>query len=543
MKKIALSSVLFFFIITTIAQPGINWKKCYGGKWTEYIYDMKRTEDKGLIIIGTTSGGADADVTNYIGSEDIWVVKLDSAGNIQWQQSYGDSSNDDPVAIQIAPDGRGYTFMATTGSSHGQITYNHGGWDVWVVAIDYTGNIIWQKTYGGSAGEMAEYMSPTKDSGYIFIATTNSSDGDITNVKGGPDIWVVKINKYGTIQWQKNYGGTGIDNGAYIEQTTDGGYIATGLSGSTNGDLTNNYGGNDIWAFKLNAIGTIVWQKNYGGSSAEGGEIVHQTSDGGYILYGHSYSNDYDAVGLHPSSFTPPQTASDALVLKLDANGSVIWKKMLGGSYNDQISDIIQLKNGGYVFEGTTNSNDGDVSGYHPSSASPPPVQPTYDIWLAALSSTGNLDWQKCIGSSETDFGACIVADNDSNFTIGGSVRANDCDLVNSGFHAFSGNTGNPDIMLMKLGLTTGITKVIGNKNIKVFPNPVSNSLNIELPAGYENAEISLSNILGQAVEGYTMTPARGLMRTIVLDNIPQGHLLLQVINKEEHSIYKIIKQ
>jgi hypothetical protein len=170
------------------------------------------------------------------------------------------------------------------------------------------GNIVWQKCLGGSSSESTLWqkglvIQQTADGGYVINCLTYSNDGDVSGNHGGRDIWVVKLNDLGNIEWQKCLGGSGEETTTSIEQTSDGGYIIDGTTTTNDGDVSGYHGDTDIWVVKLNDSGNIEWQKCLGGSDYElhpyGAPSVQQTTDGGYILIGNTSSNDGDVSGNH----------------------------------------------------------------------------------------------------------------------------------------------------------------------------------------------------------------------------------------------------
>jgi hypothetical protein len=238
-------------------------------------------------------------------------------------------------------------------------------------------SINWQKCLGGSIDrEGGLSIQQTADGGYILSGRTESNNGDVSGNQGNSDAWVVKLTSLGVIQWQKCLGGSGPDEGFSIQQTIDGGYILAGRTESSDGDVSGNYGGSDAWVIKLSNLGAILWQKCLGGSLYDIGSSIQQTTDGGYILAGHTYSSDGDVSGNHGDS--------DAWVIKLSNLGSIQWQKCLGGSLNDTGSSIQQTTDGGYILAGQTRSNNGDVSGN----------QGSADAWVVKLSSNLGIEEQ-----------------------------------------------------------------------------------------------------------------------------------------------------
>lgn len=172
--------------------------------------------------------------------------------------------------------------------------------DYWVAKLDDSGELQWQKALGGSGDEIARSIQQTSDGGYVVAGYSNSTDGDVTENHGGEnDCWVVKLGINGELQWQKALGGSGNDIAQAIEQTNDGGYVISGGSDSEDGDVTGAHGGYDCWVVKLDGSGELQWQKAMGGSGADAGSSIKQTSDEGFVVAGYSNSMDGDVSGIH----------------------------------------------------------------------------------------------------------------------------------------------------------------------------------------------------------------------------------------------------
>jgi len=153
--------------------------------------------------------------------------------------------------------------------------------------------IEWQQCLGGSGFEDTFSAAQTADGGYIIAGSTDSNNGQVTDFHGGAsDFWVVKLDGGGNLQWQKALGGSATDNVGEIQQTTDGGYTVAGTTSSNNGDVSGNHGSFDYWVVKLDPLGTIQWQRTYGGGSSDACWDVQQTTDGGYVLAGNASSTD-----------------------------------------------------------------------------------------------------------------------------------------------------------------------------------------------------------------------------------------------------------
>ena len=232
----------------------IQWQKALGGTFGESTFgseSIQQTSDGGYITSGF-SASYNGDVTNHIGALDYWVVKLTNTGTIEWEKSLGGTASEMAYSINQTSDG-GYIVGGTTQSNDGDVTVNHGGNgnDSWIVKLSGTGTIQWEKTLGGTDDDYIRSIKQTSDGNYIAGGYTRSNDGDVSGNHGDWDLWIVKLSATGTILWQKVLGGTGPDGALSIQQTSDGGYIAAGSSSWNNGDVTENQGSGDYWVVKL----------------------------------------------------------------------------------------------------------------------------------------------------------------------------------------------------------------------------------------------------------------------------------------------------
>jgi hypothetical protein len=204
------------------------------------------------------------------------------------------------------------------------------------------------------------------------------------------------------IEWQKCLGGSGTDQVNSFQKASDEGYIVAGFSNSVDGNITVNIGGGDYWIVKLDKDGNIHWQKNFGGTNVDYAKSIRQTFDDGYIIAGDSHSNDGNVSGNHG--------LSDYWVLKIDSIGLIQWQKSLGGTDYDNVKDITQTSDGGYVIAGYTASDNGDVSGNHGGK----------DFWIVKLDNSGNIQWQKCLGGSSGDYALSVQQTSDGGYVIAG---------------------------------------------------------------------------------------------------------------------------
>jgi hypothetical protein len=473
-------TVLAFISTVLIGQaqvaPNIEWQRSLGGSNLDAASSIQRTSDGGYILAGVTQSN-NGDVSGNHGENDFWVVKLDADGVIQWQKALGGSDFDLARSVQQTTDG-GYVVTGSSPSSDGDVTGGHGGTDVWVVKLDPDGMVDWQETYGGTDDDGGSAIQQTSDGGYIIAGNSRSNDGDVTGNHGGPDAWVLKLDVGGTLQWQKCLGGTGYDATYSVQQTSDGGYILAGETGSNDGDVSGNHGGDgiDCWIVKLDGSGNLQWQKTLGGSGNDVAASIRQTDDGGYIMAASSPSTDGDVSGNHG--------ATDFWTVKLDTVGNVQWQQSLGGSLSDFASDIHQLADGGYIVAGITQSQDGDVTANNGSR----------DVWVVRLNAQGTLLWQKTMGGSSNDSGSAIALTDQGGYVVGGYTDSNDGDVT--------GNHGGRDCWVVKLGPDPlGIPELENTASFSLFPNPSSDAVNIQLDlATSATVRLQLYDATGQLV-------------------------------------------
>lgn len=343
---------------------------------------------------------------------------------IEWQKALGGALDELGGSIKQTTDG-GYIVVGQTMSDDADAVGNIGGYSFWVVKLNNLGVLQWQKTFGGNGEDFAQSVQQTTDGGFIVTGYSGSENGDITDFRGFSDFWVVKLSATGTLEWQKSLGGSTDDAPYNIEQTSDGGYIVAGWTSSNDGDVTGYHGNWDFWIVKLNSLGTIQWQKALGGSSTEIAHSIHQTTDGGYIVAGYSHSNNGDVSGNYGGA--------DYWVVKLNNLGAIQWQQILGGSASDIASSIQQTADGGYIVAGTTTSNDGDVTGNHGYE----------DAWVVKLDATGAKLWQKTLGGTLFDFATDIQQTNDGGYIVAGYSNSSDNDVI--------GAQGGYDYWIVKL--------------------------------------------------------------------------------------------
>ncbi len=248
------------YLIKTNATGETLWTKTYGGNNYDFAASVQQTSDGGYIIAGMTfSFGA--------GLNDVWLIKTDSFGDSLWARTFGGTSMDASYSVQQTIDG-GYIIVGWTES------FGRSDQDVYLIKTDSSGNDVWAKTYGGSGNDQGFSVVQTSDSGYIIVGNTRSFG------PGDEDVYLLKTDKDGDLLWDKTYGGTNYDAAYSVKQTIDGGYIIAGYTESFG------VGASDIYLVKTDSIGDTIWTRTFGGEHGEGSNSVENTADSGYIVAG-----------------------------------------------------------------------------------------------------------------------------------------------------------------------------------------------------------------------------------------------------------------
>jgi uncharacterized delta-60 repeat protein len=337
----------------------ISWAKAYYGVGgSSYPRSIQQTSDGGYIVAGMTQCFGAA-------VQDVWVIKLNSYGEVEWQKRYGGTLLSYAYSVRQTRDG-GYIVAGYTRS------FGATGYNMWILKLNSDGSIDWQKRYGISSDDRVYAIKQTSDGGYIVGGQTGST----------AYFWILKLNNDGSIDWQKKYTLGGANTVTSIIQTLDGGYIVTGRAAPS---------GIYIWVIKLTSTGSITWQKRYG-QSPTANELPYQilqTSDGGYIVVGRTA----------PSGFTD----YDAWIIKLTSSGVITWQKKYRGSVGeDYFYGVQEIDDGEYVVSGGNQITS-------------PGLQ---DCWVLRLNNDGTIIWQKRYGASGLDEALEVLVTNEGGLIV-----------------------------------------------------------------------------------------------------------------------------
>jgi hypothetical protein len=509
--------------------PAKQWDKTFGGSGIDQLQHLFPTADGGYILAGYSESGISSDKSAAAkGLFDFWVIKVDAAGNKQWDKTLGGTAFDALNAVQQTSDG-GYILGGTSESriSGDKSQASRGTYDYWVIKLDAAGNKTWDKTFGSSASDGLSYLQQTTDGGYILGGQSESAaGGDKTAVGSGmTDLWIIKLDGSGNKVWDKAYGGSQSDLFSSLQQTSDGGYILGGTSASpVSGDKSQpSRGQNDFWIIKVDANGGKSWDRTYGGSNMEGLRTVRQTPDGGYIVSGTTNS------GISGDISQPAKGGNDLWVIKLDGSGNMQWNKTLGAAGEEWAGYIDQASNGGYIVGAYSDSN---ISG-DKSEAS----KGGNDFWIIKLNATGNKVWDKTYGGNGFEQLSFIRQISGGSYIFGGTSQSG---IGGDKSQASQGTSqGAVDYWVVKLA-----PEVLGAQEdvlsgLTVYPNPSTGILNLALDyAG--NAEVKVYSVLGQCMLSEVFS-SQIKETALDLTNAPKGIYTVQVITEKQTLIKKVV--
>jgi hypothetical protein len=436
-----LTALTIALAATSASAQDLLWSKHFGGPYNEKGASCRTTTDSSVVLLGSTySYGA--------GDWDIYLLKLNNIGDTVWTRTYGGDSTEYGYDMQVTPD-RGFIVVGCTRSS------GAGRKDVYLLKLDSLGLLEWSKTFGGSGDDEGLSVRRTFDGGYIVCGTTNSFGHGYT------DVYLLKIDASGNLVWSKTYGGAGGDTGSAVRQAPDSGFIIIGTTGSFG------TGYSSIYAVRADKNGDSVWATTYGGARADLGYTVENTSDGGFIFGGATVPT---GAGYY-----------DAYLVKTDPTGFVEWENSFGGDKEDMALSILELASGDFIVAGKTDSYNAYSKAY-----------------LFAVNPIGNMIWSRYYGGDKSDFGQAVIKDPSNDYYMLG--------------YSFSYSTGGSDMYLLKIkgDQATDVNEPLpqelpdGFEIAQNYPNPFNYSTQIEYSIPVRsNVTLTVYNILGQMVSEF----------------------------------------
>ena len=346
----------------------MEWNNTFGGSYIDLAYSLIQTSDGGFAMAGYTEAST-------ISLSNMLLVKTDVNGELEWNKVFGGKYMDEAYSLIQTSDG-GFAMAGKTTS------YGAGYPDMWLVKTDVNGELEWNNTFGGIDFDWAESLIQTSDGGFALAGCTKSYGA------GNYDMWLVKTDTNGEPEWNNTFGGIESDGAYSLIQTSDGGFALAGF--------TNSYGagGVDMWLVKTDTTGNHEWDYAFGELGTELATSLIQTSDGGLALAG--YTSSYGAGNY------------DMWLVKTDITGISEWKYSIGGEGKDEAYSLIQTTEGGFAIAGYTESYGAG----------------NYDMWLVKTDDEGELEWKNTFGGTENDFAQSLVQTTDGGFAIAGSTNS-----------------------------------------------------------------------------------------------------------------------
>ncbi len=411
----------------------LSWVKTFGGSNEDIAHAIIETADGGFAVIGNTKS-IDGDITDKsVEVSDILFIKFDSEANLEWTKTYGGSDDDRGHSLVQMDDG-GYFLLGYSRSSDGDGSNNEGQHDNWVLRIDATGKLLWEKSFGYSGHDHAYNIIKTKDGGVLFngFLDVTASNGAGSTLQGRSrsssfshgvgEIWCHKMTSEGKIEWRNYYGGTSNDRSYDAVETTEGNIVLLGTTESTDVDVKNPKGGYDIWVVMVNPQGEILWEKSLGGAATEGANAIIQESNGNLAILGNSFSTDGD--------ISYSKGSSDFWLATLDVSGNLISEISLGGSSFDLGRGLAVGKEGVLWLAGHSLSSDGDVSNNRGGN----------DVLVMRLNSNRLLLDSFSLGGSALDIAHDIIELSSGKVIVVGETESTNA--------PFDGNKGGKDILI-----------------------------------------------------------------------------------------------
>jgi hypothetical protein len=505
-KSFILTLTFCLIVISAFTQHILfDWQNCIkGGKW-ETTQTSLCLADDGYFITAMQERGTHVDIV---------LIKTSLTGDSLWRKYYGGSDAEWPCGVFPTLDGN-YYLVGTECSEDGDITVNPypNSCNIWIMKIDSAGNKLWDKIYGGSSTDEAMNAIVTFDGGLAILNSTFSYDGDVTNYYGYRDIWILKLDANGNKQWDFTIGTPGFDYAYGITQTQDSGFILSGgfMEGSMGNIQCYNADSSyvDGLLFQIDKHGEPVNKKCYHGSKHD---LILQVIElpNGYLIAGSTESPDIVStnIGFHPGITYNGNPTSDIWLQKTDFDWNIEWQRCYGGWGDDNINQLYQCSNGDYMMFGTTTSSSGDVSGIH---GYVPGYDSENDIWMVRINSLGDIIWQRCIGT----YGRQEITTNsvlkitDADYVIASTTNAGgyaDGDIACTSNPIPS--TLIPFVWLFQItdtAASVGINQPPLNIEAKLYPNPAHEYATVEIPVTYtlQNANAEIIDASGRIISRF----------------------------------------
>jgi len=369
---IAVSFALFLLAAMSGAVFAFSelWRT-YGGEFNDEAAGIVVSPDGGYVIAGATSSfGA--------GGVDFWLIKVDADGNIEWNKTFGGTENDVATGLACTADD-GYVIVGETSS------IGEGEGDFWLVKVDSSGNLQWNRTFGNQTVDIPTCVIQTSDGGYALAGYGLENDSS-------KDGLLIKTDSAGNVQWTRAYGGAGGESVYSVVQTSDGGYALAGVTTSYSDEAKA-----DFWLVKTDPNGIMEWNKKYTNQNTDCAKSLVQTIDGGYTL----------ADFVRPAIIAP----SDVWVIHVDSASNPVWNVTWKSVDYAMVNGMIQTGDDGYLVSGATHYLRGfvDLNSF---------------MFLLKIDANGNLQWIKTFDGLGYNDSLFVVETENNSYALAGTTKS-----------------------------------------------------------------------------------------------------------------------
>ncbi len=468
MKSLVLSIILLvlFFPQSVSAQPpATEWIQTIGGAYVEGATSVIQTSNGDFVFVGVTNSYG-------TGKYDIYMVKTDSSGDTIWWRTFGGVEDDEGYSVQETSDG-GFIISGSTKS------FGAGSYDIYLIKTNSSGNVQWSKEFGGSYSDYGYSVIQTSDGGYIVAGRTVSFGA------GNSDVYLVKTDSGGNVMWTKTFGGTADEDAQSIQQTDDGGYIIAGRTTSSGA------GSSDVYLIKTDSNGNSLWVRTFGGSNYDSANSVEQTSDGGYIITGR-----YQTASM----------VGKLYLIKTDSYGDALWSRTIGTNDYSCGESVHETTDGGFIITGMT---------IHSTSS--------FDVFLVKTDSSGDTLWTTSYGGNGSEMGYSVQQTDDEGYIVAGMTSSPGADSI--------------DVYLIKLETDTGIEEAHWDNPLFVLestgPNPFSSSMTITYSIPEQSSvELAVFDLSGRLVDELINDQQSGGTHSVIWSpalETPNGYYLIKL--------------
>ena len=410
--------ISFLLLTVKVGAQELIWEETVGGDNIDWLQHAFENKAGNYVFSGYSHSEVSGDKTEHSrGFSDYWILEMNPAGQIIWQKTIGGIYHEIIIkTLELEDDTCLLAGNSYSGISGEKTEPGRGDRDLWLVKLNKNGSIVWQHTYGGDSADVLSDIITTKDGGFIAALESSSTiSGDKTTASlGGTDIWILKLDANGEIEWQQSYGGNKADITPKILETNRNSFVIAGSSHSgTSGNKSEpSRGIADYWMFEIGTDAGIIWQKTIGGSNGDYLRNLVPALDGGYILAGDS------ASGISGEKDSAVKSFVDVWLVKVSATGTIEWQNAYAGvDQTEWLENVVPSAAGGYLISAMSSSG----AGWDKTENS----RGERDFWMLKITETGQICWDKSLGGNSADQPLGAFEDREGNFVVGGWTDSN----------------------------------------------------------------------------------------------------------------------